>query len=246
MRIGILAVAVVAVAGSLVQAAPILSVDFNGRPFGTGALGPTHPDFQTFDIPDNNALGNPSTTISKSFTSSLSTTVGVTVTAYNGTLLQGRDRPGNTVNAGAFTYANLYRDFIFSNPGNTVGMDLILTGLTPGGSYELRVYSYDDSTSAAETAPSTVRWTVTAGTGGFGEISFQRNNVDPTSNDQYSVLIPVLADSAGGITLRSSRSAGTGNVQVLNGFHLSEGAPIPEPAMLGLLVPAGLLLGRRR
>ncbi len=140
----------------------------------------------------------------------------------------GRDRGGSYTTTPT-DYFNVYRDFV-SN------VDFFsLTNLTPSTDYEIRVFSYDSLLVGTFTS----NFTVTTGTGSGGSVSF--TGTPPTTDLQYSLLMPVTSDASGIITLTMSGSAPR-----LNGLQL---VAIPEPqvwAMLTIGIGAALMIYRRR
>ena len=135
---------------------------------------------------------------------------------------------------GALTLGALYRDCIFAAGDNTanfyrVGIDAVLTGLTPGKRYTLTVWSYDSGSAGTRTSD----WSV-IGLGGpaFGINNYAFNgSVSPSSDSANRFTISALADASGQLTLRGRPASQSATNQVfLNGFTVDELAPAPVQA----------------
>src|SRR5678815_2127080 len=122
---------------------------------------------------------------------------------------------------GALTLGALYRDCVFAAGDNTanfyrVGIDGVLTGLTPCKRYTLTVWSYDSGSTGARTSD----WSV-IGLGGpvFGINNYAFNgSVSPSSDTANRLAISALADDNGQLTLRGRPASQSATNQVfLNG-----------------------------
>ena len=140
------------------RSAPILAVDIQGN----AAVSPvTESGFQAFnDVQDGHSTsfayggGFQSDTYAVAGVSSGSITVGLAT--VNGTKLNNqnwndRDRGAAAgTDGGAYTDAELYRDFIFvqngtySATGTLNGLDITISGLNPNTQYSIDVYSWDN------------------------------------------------------------------------------------------------------
>src|SRR5436190_21768721 len=65
---------------------------------------------------------------------------------------------GSPPNAGAFTYSDLYRDFVYANGG---AFTVALSGLATNKDYELRLYAFDYND---DPGPNTTTFTPVSGT----------------------------------------------------------------------------------
>jgi hypothetical protein len=200
---------------NVTQAGPvdILKVDFNS------ASSPTESGFQ------------PMTTASTNFASTPLGTVTVAITGHEAFF----DR-GGPADSGAFTYGDLYRDFVYRNNG---AFTVNISGLTTTPHFELRLYGFDYDNEPSGVHTNT--YTPISGTGGAAAQSFYTTGVTPSFNEQASVLVDWITNPSGEIVFTVSDTAGSGFSR-LNGFELS----IPEPSVALLLACGGLILWRRR
>ncbi|HEV7300722.1 MAG TPA: PEP-CTERM sorting domain-containing protein [Tepidisphaeraceae bacterium] len=179
----------------------------------------------------------------------------VTVALTNAPTGSQRDR-GVLSDSGAFTYADLYDDFVRSDGGNTLTVALSGAGILPGTSYVVTLYGFDPQgtgSATGSTVVSNVQGYKQTGGASFGTITYAVVNGNPgasapTANEQYSITT-TLNSGAGGllsvdITPVSSTSGYTS--AILNAIQVSQVTMVPEPTALGLLTVGGLAVLRRR
>jgi hypothetical protein len=181
--------------------------------------------------------------------------------------MNSRDRGGQT----GVTYlppassdGDVFRDFVFAGgSGSQVQgenfLKLTLSGLTPGGSYEIAMYSFDGSGGHSG------NWTATAPTAsnnllGWWAGSPPGNNTftapadeqtitwtgGGTNNFQAPAIFTLTADGTGSLSVWGWGGDGisgdqSGDTTYLNGFQIAQ---IPEPSCLALLSLGALLVGR--
>ena len=146
-----------------------------------------------------------------------------------------RDRgPGGN---GGGTESDMWRDFIFAvpDPGETVGLLIELSGLTPGASYDVTIWSYDSFGGGANLRSST--WN--------GEpYSFNPvQSPDPETLDDLNIVVQVQADAAGTAQVLGNSLETTDPGVFINGMRVQ--VPEPVPALLLGLALLGLAAHRR-
>lgn len=242
--------------GSAVQAAPILSVDFQPSPDATA----TPPGItQTGFVPFDAAGANPSASYSVAEVASGEITISLVATSAGAaTPAKSRSDQGSYVaNLGdseTFTYGNLFIDLYsdFSNVTDTATnsriANLTLSGLDANTQYDVQIWSID------------VRWN-SDGVYKWWDLTHYdaedpnsdsvllgaiNNKVTPTSaeltsNDAFSIIVRLTSNADGELIFSQTAPGGGGGS--LNGLTISL---IPEPASLGLLGLSGLILCHRR
>lgn len=209
----LLASAALTLTATAATQAAILSVDFDSG-------SPTETDFVS--QPDNNRTFG-------AYTVTSSTGNG------DGSFF---DRP-SLGNSGAFTYAELYRDFNYVATANGT-IDYTVSGLAASTAYAVRVYAYDHG----ETGTHTVNFGPTSGsgtTGTSGAVTYVAGTA-PTTNHQYSTLLTLTTDAGGVLSFTATGPNAINSLRV-NGFEVSA---VPEPASLALMGLGAVLVCRRR
>jgi hypothetical protein len=221
--------AAIAASASLVRAAPILSVDFNGTTGDSMApLGATQSGFTGI--------------------TSSSATVGSYTISETTTFTTGYYSRAGVSNIGSFTEANLYEDFFYaqkvSNDNPTATISISAPGvIVPGNQYTIVFYTYDASGSIGTTAPHTTSFvgasntTLISGT----DTSSYTAGAPLTANEQYTAT-GVFTTTTSELDILASITSNNGFLRI-NGFTVS----VPEPAcipLIGLSITA--LLRRRR
>jgi len=204
----------------LPAAAQGLSIDFNARERSNTdpTPSPTEDGFVGFTIDDSG-----------------STIGGVTVTLSNLSNDRFRD---NLTDAGAFTYDDLYDDFLFYRGSGDAS--ITLDGLVPDTAYSITLYAYDGASNDGSKAD----WY------GNGSFLFQATIDDTaiTSNDASAFTAQAITDASGTLVLladpRDDLTGRQTNV-FINGLQVSV---VPTPATATLLAAASfaLLPSRRR
>ncbi|HEX8311271.1 MAG TPA: PEP-CTERM sorting domain-containing protein [Chthoniobacteraceae bacterium] len=195
--------------------------------------------------------------------SELSTTFSYADT-QNGTLtfvvtgLSGdNNRDRGTGNLGGVTNADLYRDILFDNANQTGAdaFDITFSGLLANSAYTFKFYAFDAGNPTNGNTNTFTLNTAGATFGGVNGTSYDTagaaavagpngnsvtNSGNPTSNDQYAVVLTGTTNSSGNIGFTQTGSA----FPTLNGFVIT---PVPEPsALMAVLSGGGVLLGLRR
>ncbi|MGI5868536.1 MAG: hypothetical protein ACOX9C_03700 [Kiritimatiellia bacterium] len=116
-----------------------------------------------------------------------------------------RDRSAPSSNDGAFTYSDVYRDFVLAKDTNKpfwIG----LSGLTPEARYNLTFYAYDNN----NTRTMTFTDYTTGVAGASGAVSYTAGSTfdASTSNDVLSTSLKVKADATGQMLIRDMPSSG--------------------------------------
>lgn len=148
-------------------------------------------------------------------------------------------------NGGAFTFANLYNDFVYSNGGATLHFSI--SGLQANTLYQITWYGYQPGQFATNVTNSIAAAGNT--TGSSGNISFDPRSA-PLSNDQFGFTgVWSAPDSSLEIDIGFVSDDWVGGSAVrTNGFQLSRTSAVPEPgiaALLGIGL-AGLAISRRK
>jgi hypothetical protein len=212
------------------RAAMLLQVDFQQ----TQNPHPTEAGYLAFEVtnigvagPVSQTLGGYGVTISNGYTVDGNGVLNATG------IVNARDR-ANPQDSGAFTYSDLYRDFVTN--GSDTGIQL--TGFSANTDYEVTFYSYDWNNGRTQT----FRDITGGGNDLLGSIAWTAGTT-PTSNGQYSLTTTIASDAQGRMTFRANGASGT---TLINGLQI---ASIPEPsaALLGGLgIVVALHLSRRR
>lgn len=206
-------IAAACVAGS--HAAVVLSVDLNDA---TDTSADTAPGFTRYVLSDETLTVLPMT---------------VTVTSAGGALLDDAHRV-TPATGGGLTLGAIFRDTVFAAGDNSanfarVGLDTVITGLSPGKKYTITAWSFDSGAAGSRTSD----WSVL----GLGGPQFAVNNyifdgsILPSNDTSNRFSVPAFADDDGRIHLRGRQNATATTSQVfLNGFTIDEAADAPVQA----------------
>lgn len=206
------------------QGTPFLQLDFNENNAGT--VSATNTGFVSFSsVASAGTTGPISASYAVSDTDATTGTLTVTLssgTTSSGTgLLRSVNRTAPT-NAGSFTYANLYRDFVVADGANST-LWVAITGLRPDFQYDLTFYLYDDSAAGSTTVTVTNKTNVGTANG-TGTLTYTGGTTF-TSNSQLALKRTATADSTGRI-LYQLVSTGAQTSPLLNGLIIAQGPPI--------------------
>lgn len=212
--------------GTPVQAQLVLSVDVNDP----AALGNTQPGFNSLNRNDGGT------------DQAVATFGGITIDV-DPFLLAFDDRVRATpADGGALTTARLYQDFFFGN-GEGSGLDIRLSGLTPGQAYAMTVWSFDSGSPGNRISD----WFVN---GGLQVDNYTFNgSFLPDSDGDYTMFLAGFANGSGEILIsgRTELSAGTDFNVFFNAIQVTA---VPEPTSLAAVLVAVVIgawrLRRRR
>ena len=139
-------------------------------------------------------------------------------------------------NSGAFTYADLYNDFIFKN-STTNQIDFVFLGLAHNQPYLVTFFSYDNSTAVGDGPTShDISFTGFSGSAGTSALSYT-SGVAPSTNNQYAVAAQFTTDGTGTLSIAASDVA----FPRINGVELDI-VIVPEPSSLAIASPLGMVL----
>jgi hypothetical protein len=206
-----------------------LKIDVNQRAANTPDN--TQTGFETFTM--TAASGVQSTPSTRNF-GSVSMTVSSVPSGIN------YDDRLRTVpsNGGNLTTEDIYRDFIFSayNAVLTNGLDILITGLSPGQQFLVTVWSYDNSSAGSRVSD----WWAN-GTMVTNNYTFNGSTI-PTEDNTYTIVFNTTADVVGQILIAARRDTSAAANQP--GVFLNALQLIPTPALPATNGNAAALAGR--
>ncbi len=198
-------------AAPVVQATPVLALDFNDRSFPGASY--TAAGFSEFLLDGTTAT---QTTATRAFGP-----LSVTLAGSGGTV-DDRERLGVPGSNGAFTESQLLRDFIFANGAAAgTGLDVTVSGLTPNATYLVELWSYDPSSSGSVR---TSDWTVN-GAFLWDDYGFNGANL-PATNDDYKMAGAFTASASGQMVI-SGRVVANAPAVFIDALRLSTLAAEP-------------------
>ena len=226
---------IVFTAGSA-RAAIVLAVDFGRSDAGSLLV---EPGFSAFHITGANR--DPGVTETQTFGAFSVSVFPANVDAGNRGA-SGRDR-GAPLDTGSFTYGDLLRDLVTriaqgDVSGNPVE-SMRITGLAPLTQYTLQLWALDTGSGADNEVS---EWyNMSSGSNIFlGNITNDTTSPVVTSNNDFSILVPVTTSAAGELRIGSVFPASQGQI---NGFTLDL---VPEPSTGVLALAAGVFTFQRR
>jgi hypothetical protein len=223
---------------ALVNAAPVLSVDF-GRNFGNNPATPSPVQTGFSGMAGSFPLGP------NSPPPSLAATFGIYSVTVSGDPYQGTDysRVGfedTTAAASGIdpSIRNLYEDAMINNLDldDGTGLNLSIQGVTPNTLYSLKLWSYNAENSFYPTPTLFSPRLGSSTTGTSGSVT-QFASPIPTSLDDYSTTI-IVSSTTNTLDIHAASTASYGGTR-MNGFELT--AAVPEPSA-ALLAAAGMML----
>jgi hypothetical protein len=157
-------------------------------------------------------------------------TVTVSVSGVN---LSGRDRANPSADAGALTYASVYRDLFQATSIMTVSV----TGVKGDAGVSVRVWMYDYSFANTNILSLT---DVTDGRSDWIGVvtNFTGTSLKPTNNTAYSVAGEIWASSAGGLVFNLGGNSGVSRLNGLELVQISGDVP-PVIKTLDIVSPHG-------
>lgn len=200
----------------------VLRLDFNDRTDGESGPANSEAGYSVMTLDDNGSLFEGIT---------------VTVSAYNGSTLDDRDRSVPT-DSGDFTLDQVYDDLIFSNGVAGTGMDILIEGLAPNAQYDLVLRSID---AGLVTSPWESTWTEESSGSSVviaSPYSFD-TSIPPTSNDDNTMRASLITSPQGTLLLRGVQNGSTRSV-VVNGLELTRSS---FGELIGLDVESGMFEG---
>lgn len=187
------------------SATTVLSVDFNDDDMGEAGAANTETGFSTMTLSANPSTFNGMT---------------VTLSLLSGISLDDRDRT-TPIDSGAFTYDQIYDDFIFVNgQNNGDGLRVQMTGLVPNQDYHVTIWSFDSGSPGTRMSD----WVETAS--GVTNVIRAGYTFDgailPTQNGQNTISGNVRASATGVLRIDGRRSGGTSQAVFLNALQLAQ------------------------
>lgn len=194
----------------------VLSVDVNDA---TDTPTDTAPGFSDYELSENTLSVPP---------------FSVDINPATGAALDDVHRLTPATTAG-LTLGALYRDCVFAAGDNTanyyrVGLDVPISGLTPGKKYTVNLWSFDSGSTGTRTSD----WSIL----GLNGLYFGANNYTfdgatlPTVDTANRITMTGYADANGLMTLRGRPGVQSATAQVfLNGFTVDESATAPVSAV---------------
>ncbi len=189
----------------------VLQIDFDDR-----SVSATQDGFDAFTI---NGQGVQTTTVTRSFGD-----IDVTLSDASGA---GYDDKKNflPVNSGEFTQARTHQDFVYSlDDVGTGGLDVTISGLTPGQAYTTNLWSFNYSTSGERVSDWTINGHVAA-----SNFTFTGGQI-PQSDEAFKISALVAANSQGELHIEGRRDATSVSYGVyLNAIQVIHGEQDPDP-----------------
>jgi len=178
------------------------------------------------------SLAGNDSALGDSWSKNLTGGYSIDVDAIGGVTLDSRDRGSGN---GGGPESNMWRDFLFANGSNAsapgTGLRISITGLAANTAYPVTIWAFDDSSNDGRDAD----WS--GGGAGPATLSFP-TAPDPSSLDDYRVVLEVTADASGDLVLSGLVAAlnpdPSHNV-FINGLEVGDpGAPPTAPTDLAL------------
>ena len=180
-----------------------LRLDFNDDDAGEAGAANTEDGFTGFTAADSGSTVNG---------------IRVTITAIGEARLDDRDRSEPTDAPPAFTYDQIYDDFIFANRTfGSPGLRIELDGLAANQAYDAVFRSYDVSSTGTRVST----WTETlSGQTIVENFSFDGSDA-PTDNQSHLFSASLVSSADGRLVIEGIRTGGTSHGVFLNSLELS-------------------------
>ena len=171
----------------------VLQLDFNDDDSGESGAADVEDGWQSFTLNDNGAnYGG----------------ITVTVNDIGGIPLDDRDRATPTDDPPAFTYDQIYDDFLFArSQTDGTGLEIAVDGLAAGQTYDVTLWSYDTGSVGGRVS----NWNeVSSGIPVSIEGNYSFDGTDaPNSNMSNSFTARLVASDTGTLQIQGVRNGGT-------------------------------------